>query len=113
MIYYMMYISIDAVIIIYFIDGAVLVQLPSNADEMRREVRIGSQVNMTLDCGAHIDYERSRIPRTLLTNERTIWYHVEKDIDGNFLTTSTDKTVVDSPELDKSLPIYNYHLFQD
>ena len=49
-----------------------------------------------MDCGPHIDYEKSRIPANLPTIQRTVWYHVEKDLDGNFLTTN--KTVVDSPE---------------
>ena len=82
-----------------YIAGAILVQLPRNTtSEVTREIRIRSKVNLTMDCGPHIDFEKSRIPANLPTTQRTIWYHVEKDIDGNFLTTN--KTVVDSTELD-------------
>ena len=82
----------------YYIAGAILVQLPSNTiSEVTREIRIRSQVNLTMDCGPHIDFEKSRIPANLPTTQRTIWYHVEKELDGNFLATNT--TVVDSSEL--------------
>ena len=81
-----------------YIAGAILVQLPSNnTSEVTREIGIRSQVNLTMDCGPHIDYEKSRILGNLPTNQSTIWYHVEKDLDGNFL--ATNKTVVDSTEL--------------
>ena len=81
-----------------YVAGAILVQLPSNTtDEVTREVRIRSEVNLTMDCGPHIDYEKSRFSRNPLINPRTIWYHVEKDLDGNFLATNT--TVVNSTEL--------------
>ena len=82
----------------FYIEGRILVQLPSgNTTDVIREARIRSQVNLTFDCGPHIDYEKSRIPsdQTVIA-QRTIWYHVGKDIDGKFL--STNITVTDNTE---------------
>ena len=78
--------------------GRILVEVPNNTSHViTREVKIGTQVNLTLDCGPHIDYEKSQIPSGQNVTQRTVWFHVGKNINGEFVATNT--TVVDSTEL--------------
>jgi hypothetical protein len=76
--------------------GRVLVQLSSNGTV--REARIREQVNITFDCGPHIDAVLASISGTPPGfTSRTTWYSVIREVDGTF--RATNNTVQETAEI--------------